>query len=66
MTSAVSELIYNKFFENLLKNKDVKPETVEAIRELHKNEKIANKNELLKLVRSMEERYVQNQASDSQ
>lgn len=66
MTSTINELIYKKFFENLLKNKDIKPETIEGIKKLHESGKIANKNELIKLVESMEERYVQNQASDNQ
>jgi hypothetical protein len=66
MTSSVSELIYNKFLENLSKNKEIKPETLEAIKQLYKNGKIANKTELSKLVQSMEGRHVQNQASDSQ
>lgn len=66
MSSQVSELIYNKFFENLLENKDIKPETIEAIKELYKSGKIANKGELIKLIQSMEERHVKNQATNSQ
>lgn len=66
MTSNISELIYSKFFENLLKNKDIKPETIEAIKRLYENGIIANKAELNKLIQAMESRHVQNQASDSQ
>ena len=66
MSSQVSELIYNKFFEKLLGNKDVKPETIEAIKELHKNGKITNKNELIKLIQAMEERHVKGQATNGQ
>ena len=66
MTSNISELIYSKFFENLLKNKNIKPETVEAIKRLYENGKITNKTELNKLIESMEGRHVQNQAPDSQ
>jgi hypothetical protein len=66
MSSQVSELIYNKFFEKLLGNKDIKPETIEAIRELYKSGKITNKNELIKLIQSMEERHDKDQATNGQ
>lgn len=66
MASNISELIYGKFLENLSKNKDIKPETVETIKRLYKNGKIANKTELNNLIQSMEGRHVQDQASDSQ
>jgi hypothetical protein len=65
MASTVSELIFTKFFENLSSNKEVKPETLETIKKLHANGKIANKNDLIELVQSMEERHVQNQTSKS-
>ena len=66
MASNISELIYSKFFENLLKNRDIKPETVEAIKRLYETGKITNKTELNKLIELMEGRHVQNQAPDSQ
>ncbi len=66
MSSQVSELIYNKFFENLLGNKDIKPETIEAIKELYKSGKIINKNELIKLCQSIEAHYVKDQATNCQ
>ena len=66
MSSQVSELIYNKFFEKLLGNKDIKPETIEAIKELYKSGKITNKNELIKLIQSIEERHDKDQAANGQ
>jgi hypothetical protein len=66
MSSQVSELIYNKFFEKLLGNKDIKPETIEAIKELYKSGKITNKNELIKLIQSMEERHDKDQTTNGQ
>lgn len=66
MTSNISELIYSKFFENLSRNKEIKPETLEAIKQLYESGKIANKAELSKLIQSMEGRHVQDQASNSQ
>lgn len=66
MSSQVSELIYKKFFEKLLENKDIKPETIEAIKELYKSGKITNKNELINLIKIMEERHDKNQANNGQ
>lgn len=66
MSSQVSELIYNKFFEKLLGNKDIKPETIEAIKELYKSGKITNKHELIKLIQLMEERHDKDQATYGQ
>jgi len=66
MKSNVSELIYKKFFENLLKNKDIKPETIDAIKKLHESGKIANKNELVELIQTMEVRHVKDQTTNSQ
>jgi len=62
MASSISDLIYKKFFENLAKGGNTKPETIETIRVLYENGNIANKNELKKLVQAMEERHVKNQA----
>ena len=61
----VSELIYKKFFENLLKNKDIKPETIEAVKKLYESGRIANKNELVELILAIEARHVKNQTSNS-
>jgi hypothetical protein len=61
MEKTINELIYEKFFENLTKNKNVRPATVEALKAIYSIGRITNRNNLADLTQEMEARHAQDQ-----
>lgn len=60
----VSDRIYEAFFAQLANNRLVRPETVEALRAIYHQQRLADKQSLARIVQDMENRHAQNQNTD--
>lgn len=61
MPQTISQHICSYFFESLTYIEAITPETIEALKALHMNNRLANGRELAKLVQEIEERYAHHQ-----
>ena len=64
MSQSISGLIYEAFFERLAMRPDVKPETIQALKDLYVNNQITNKTRLAQLAQEMEFRHAEDQNTD--
>ena len=61
MTVSISDRIYEAFFDRLSRTKGVSPETIAALRSLHRSGRLGDKARVRRLTQEMEARHAQDQ-----